>query len=507
MATTGERGPADSGNGDHPPPAGRTVGLLLGPAASALMLAAGPPAGLEPAAWHTAAVAVLMAVWWMTEAVPIPATALLPLALFPLLGVAKVREAAAPFAHPLVFLLMGGFLIALAMQRWNLHRRIALTLIGVFGTAPRRLIAGFMLATALLSMWVSNTATTLMMLPIALSVVQLFEREGRGASDPNFPVALMLGIAYAASIGGMATLIGTPPNAFMAAFMLDTYGVTIGFAQWLLIGLPLVAVMLPLAWLALTRVACPVRPAPVEGVGRAIAAELAAMGPVSRGERVVLAVFAVTAAAWIFRPQLSALVPGLNLTDTVIAMAGALALFVIPVDWKRRVFALDWEWAQKLPWGVLVLFGGGLSLAAAIKATGLAVWIGGATGTLAGASVVVIVVVVTTLIILLTELTSNTATTATFLPVVAAVAVSLGENPLLLVVPAALAASCAFMMPVATPPNAIVFGSGYLTIRQMIRAGVWLNVIGLAVIVGLGYSIMLVVLGVQPGVLPIWALP
>jgi sodium-dependent dicarboxylate transporter 2/3/5 len=503
MATTGS--PADGGNGERPLQAGR-VGLVLGPAASLVMLAAGPPAGLEPAAWHTAAVAVLMAVWWMTEAVPIPATALLPLALFPLLGVAKVREAAAPFAHPLVFLLMGGFLIALAMQRWNLHRRIALTLIGVFGTGPRRLIAGFMVATAVLSMWVSNTATTLMMLPIALSVVELLKREG-GGDDPNFPVALMLGIAYAASIGGMGTLIGTPPNAFMASFMDETYGVTIGFAQWMLIGLPLVAVFLPIAWLVLTRVAFPVRLAAVEGAGRVISGELAAMGPISRGERVVLAVFVATAAAWILRPQLSALVPALDLTDTVIAMSGALVLFVIPVDWRRRVFALDWEWARNLPWGVLVLFGGGLSLAAAIKATGLAAWIGGATGTLAGAAVVVIVIVVTALIILLTELTSNTATTATFLPVVAAVAVSLGENPFLLVVPAALAASCAFMMPVATPPNAIVFGSGYLTIRQMIHAGLWLNVIGLVVIVGLGYSIMLAVLGVTPGVLPTWALP
>ncbi len=479
------------------------MGLLAGPAIALAMLLVGPPEGLEPVAWRTAAVAVLMATWWMTEALPIPATALLPLALFPLLGIADIKAAAAPYAHPLVFLFMGGFLIALAMQKWNLHRRIALSLVALFGTRPRRLVAGFMLATALLSMWVSNTATTLMMLPIALSVVQLLG----GEDDDHLPVALLLGIAYAASIGGMGTLIGTPPNAFMAGFLAESYGYAIGFAEWLLIGLPLVAVLLPVAWAVLVFGVCRVGGAGNTGSESVIRDEIAALGPLGRGEKIVATVFTLTALAWIFRPLLVDAMPGLGLTDTVIAMTGAVLLFAIPVDWRKRDFALDWTWAQKLPWGVLLLFGGGLTLASAIKASGLAAWIGAGTGALGAFGVLALVVAVTALIIFLTELTSNTATTATFLPIVASVAIGLGENPLLLVVPAALAASCAFMMPVATPPNAIVFGSGRLTIAQMMHAGIWLNLIGVLVIVAIGYTVMLAVLGVEPGLLPDWAGP
>ena len=454
----------------------------------------------------SAAVAVLMALCWITEALPIPATALLPLVLFPLLGVADINAAAAPYAHRLVFLFMGGFMIALAMQKWNLHRRIALMIIARVGTGPASIVGGFMLATALLSMWVSNTATTLMMLPIGLSVIQLLgsgEQRARSPGADNFAIALMIGIAYGASLGGVGTLIGTPPNAFMAGFMEKTYGVEIGFAQWLLIGLPLVAVMLPLTWALLTRLVFPVGGAGATNGGAVIGDALRAMGPISRGERIVLAVFIATALAWIFRPLIAGAVPGLN--DSTIAMAGALILFVIPVDLKAGRFALDWDWAKRLPWGILILFGGGLSLAGAIKATGLAAWIGAGTAGLAGLSVLLIVLAVTVMIILLTELTSNTATTATFLPIVAAVAIGLGENPLLLVVPAALAASHAFMMPVATPPNAIVFASGHVTIPQMASAGVWLNLIGVVVITGFAYSVVLAVLGIEPGVLPDWA--
>jgi len=485
----------------------RSVGLFLGPAIVLVMLVVGPQAGLEPAAWRAGAVALLMAVWWMTEPVPIPVTALLPLALFPLLGVTDVKAAAEPYAHPLVFLFLGGFVIALAMQRWELHRRIALKLISVFGTRPANLIAGFMVATALLSMWVSNTATTMMMLPIALSVVALLAAQDRTVGKSGFAIALMLGIAYSASIGGIGTLIGTPPNVFMAGFINEAYGITLGFGQWMLIGLPLVAIMLPIAWLMLTRVVYRVPGEPAHGSAEIIAQALSEMGRMSRGEKTVLVVFTMTAAAWIFRPLIAGALPGVQLTDTVIAIAGALLLFVIPVNWRERQFAMDWEWGQKVPWGVLLLFGGGLSLSGAIKATGLAAWIGGSTHALGGLSPVIIVVAVTALIILLTELTSNTATTATFLPIVASVAIGLGENPYLLVVPAALAASCAFMMPVATPPNAIVFASGHVKIGQMIHAGVWLNLIGVGVITGVGYSIMLVVLDVELGVVPEWAVP
>lgn len=489
----------------------RSVGLILGPALLVVMLVVGPQGTIEPTAWRAGAVAMLMAVWWMTEPIPIPVTALLPLALFPLFDIVDIKDAARPYAHPLVFLFLGGFLIALAMQRWNLHRRIALNLIAMFGTRPANLVAGFMLATAFLSMWVSNTATTMMMLPIALSVIALVDRDFGAvegvARDGSLALALMLGIAYAATIGGMGTLVGTPPNVFMAGFVAEAYGIELGFAEWMLIGLPLVAVLLPAAWFVLTRIVCKLERAGRADSGASIAEALAEMGRMSRGEAVVLVIFVATAAGWISRPLISKALPGLNLSDTVIAMTGALALFVIPVNWKRRDFAMNWEWAQKVPWGVLLLFGGGLSLANAIKTTGLAAWIGGSTQMLGGLSPVIIVLALTALIILLTELTSNTATTATFLPIVASVAVGLGENPYTLIVPAALAASCAFMMPVATPPNAIVFGSGHITIAQMIHAGVWMNVIGALVITGIGYSVMLVVLGVEPGVLPDWATP
>ena len=503
MSDGGADQDTDTKNGRAAP----TIGLFLGPVIMLFMLAVGPQGGLEPPAWRAAAVALWMAAWWMTEPVPIPITALLPLALFPLLGVNDLKAVAAPYAHPLVFLFLGGFVIALAMQRWELHRRIALKLISVFGTRPANLIAGFMVATAVLSMWVSNTATTMMMLPIALSVVALLSSNDRTLGASGFAVALMLGIAYSASIGGIGTLIGTPPNVFMAGFMNDVYGVSIGFGQWMLIGLPLVAVLLPIAWVLLTRIVCRVPRVPAHGSAELFQDALSDMGAMSRGEKIVLIVFALTAGAWIFRPLLADALPGVRLDDTVIAIAGALVLFAIPVHWRTREFAMNWEWAQKVPWGVLLLFGGGLSLSSTIKATGLADWIGGSTQALGGMPPVLIVVAVTALIIFLTELTSNTATTATFLPIVASVAVGLGENPFLLVVPAALAASCAFMMPVATPPNAIVFGSGHVTIGQMIRAGVWLNLIGVGVITGVGYSVMLLVLGIEPGVVPDWAVP
>ncbi len=488
----------------------RRIGLAAGAILCAVMLVTPPPENLDPAAWRTAAVAVLMACWWISEAIPIPATALLPLVLFPLLGVAGIKGAAAPYAHPLIFLFLGGFLIALGMQRWNLHRRIALNLIRLTGTRPAGLIAGFMIATAALSMWVSNTATTMMMVPIALSVVQLVAGSAetiRERDRRTFAVALMLGIAYAASIGGVGTLIGTPPNAFRAAFLEEGDGVEVGFARWLRIGVPLVAVMLPIAWLVLTRIVAPIDLGAEAHPDNVIATEIEAMGPMSRGERTVLVVFVLTATLWILRPLISAQVPGIGLNDSTIAILGGLLLFVLPVDLAKGEFALTWHWAEKLPWGVLILFGGGLTLASAIKATGLAAWIGAGTGSLAAMPALIIVLAITALVIFLTELTSNTATTATFVPIVASVAIGLGENPLMLVVPAVLAASYAFMMPVATPPNAIVFGSGHVTIAEMVRAGLWLNIVGVAVIAGFSYTLVALVLGVEPGVVPEWAAP
>lgn len=460
----------------------KVVGLLLGPAAFTLILMLPAPEGLEPAAWRVAAAALLMAIWWVSEALPVAATALLPLALFPLLGVAPITEVAAPYANPLIFLFLGGFIIALAIEKWNLHRRVALLVLYAIGSREDRQIAGFMLATAFLSMWVSNTATTIMMLPVALSIIPHTKDGQIEAEKRGFAVALLLSIAYAASIGGLGTLIGTPPNALLAGFMSETYGVTIGFAQWMLVGLPLAAVLLVLCWLLLTRFLYRIGRDEHPEARAAVLESLRAMGPLSRPEKLVALVFVTTATLWVIRPLLGTLFPDLFLSDTGIAITGALALFIIPVDRRRGVFLMDWKSAERLPWGVLLLFGGGLSLASAVANTGLAAWMGGALSSLASWPGIALVLAVTSLIITLTELTSNTATTAAFLPLMGALAVSIGHDPLLLTIPAALAASCAFMMPVATVPNAIVFGSGHVSIPQMVRAGFWLNILGICAI-------------------------
>lgn len=474
---------------------------VLGPALLVLAVVVPPPAGLSAAGWRTAAVGLWMALWWMTEVVPIPATSLLPLVLFPVTGVQGVREAAAPFAHPLIFLFLGGFMLALAMERWHLHRRLALAVLHRTGTRPAALVGGFMLASALLSMWISNTATALMMLPIGLSVVDL---SGEGEERGPFAVALMLGIAYACSIGGMATLIGTPTNAVLAGFMSETYGVEIGFAGWMVFGVPVAAVGLGLAYLLLTRVVLPVRGHAIAGGAQFLAAERARLGPMTPPERRVAVVFGLTAVLWMGRPLLAAVVPGLS--DTGIALFGALLLFLLPAGDDTAERVLNWTWARRLPWGVLLLFGGGLSLAGAISASGLAGWIGQALHGFRTWPPLLLVALVVLVIVLLTELTSNTATAAAFLPVLAPLAVAAGQNPLLLAVPATLAASCAFMLPVATPPNAIVYGSSFLTIPQMARAGLWLNLVFAALITAVAFTLLPAVLGLAPGVVPDWAL-
>jgi sodium-dependent dicarboxylate transporter 2/3/5 len=466
---------------------------------------------MSQAAWRVADVAALMAIWWVTEAIPVPVTALVPFVAFPLLGVAPIGDAAAPYANPLIFLFLGGFMIALALERWNLHKRIALNILWRFGARPSALVAGFLVTSAGLSMWVSNTATAVMMLPIGLSVIGLLHRDGVAALPPkedrNFAVALLLGIAYGASIGGLGTLIGTPPNALLAAYMTETYGISVGFGQWMLVGVPLVVVMLPLAWLVLTRLAFPVGRGTIAGADQVIADELSALGRMSRQEKRVAAVFGATAALWVLRPLISDVAPELALSDPIIAILGAFALFLTPSDLRKGEFLLNWDWAKRLPWGVLILFGGGLSLASAIGESGLAQWISQVMTGGAGWPLLAIVVLVAAVVVFLTELTSNTATAAVFLPLVASFAVLISVNPFLLLVPVALAASCAFMMPVATPPNAIVFGSGHLTIPQMARAGLALNLVAILLIVLLSYTLVLVVFNADVGVLPEWAVP
>ncbi|NND70023.1 MAG: DASS family sodium-coupled anion symporter [Rhodothermales bacterium] len=469
------------------------VGLFLGPAIFCLILFLAPPEGLSGDGWNAAAVVALMATWWITEAIPISATALIPVVAFPLLGVVSLQDATSPYADPIIFLFMGGFLIALSMQKWDLHRRIALYIIRCVGTSPAGLVGGFMIAAALLSMWISNTATALMLLPVGLSVVHLAERTPGFSKQSVFPVVLLLGIAYGCNIGGMATIIGTPPNALLAGFIKQEYGTDISFVKWMMVGVPLLLVSLPLAYFILIRVSFSLKITDLVGVDDLVATEVHQIGRMSREEMAVALVFSGTALLWIFRPLLMNLIPGLS--DAGIAMLGGLILFLIPSSSRQGEFLLDWETARRLPWETLILFGGGLSLASAFTKTGLSTWIGVLLQGAGSLPIVVVVLITSSVIIFLTELTSNTATTATLLPVVAALAVAIGHDPMLLAVPAVLSASCAFMLPVATPPNAIVYSSNRVSIPQMARAGIILNFVFIGVITMLGLTLVRWVFG------------
>ncbi len=479
---------------DKPTSTTRLVALVAGPALTLLLLLMPAPQEMSLEAWRLVALAAWMIVWWLGEAVPIPATALLPIPMMPLLGIADMKPVAANYGHTLIFLFLGGFMLATAMQRWGLHRRIALRIVSLVGTSPGGIVAGFMAATAFLSMWISNTATTIMMYAVGLSVIEFV---GTKVTDRtmvrNFGVALMLGIAYSASIGGVGTLIGTPPNALLASFLENTYSIEVDFATWMQLGIPVVVIMLPLAWLLLGKVAFPARGLRIDDAGDIIKAELSALGSMSKGERVVAVVFGCTALGWILRKQIAGFT-GLPINDTTIAIVAAIVLFAVPISREKGHFAVDWDATRNLPWGVLLLFGGGLALAGAFKSTGLAEWIGGrVSGIEVGTWTLVFVV--TAAIVYLTEITSNTASTATFLPILGAVAVGLGLDPRLLAVPVALGASMAFMMPVATPPNAIVFSYEEMRLGDMVKAGFWLNIVGIAVGFGAMYLLAPLVFG------------
>lgn len=459
------------------------VGLLLGPVVFVvMMLLDNVQTTMEPGAWRVAAVGMWMAIWWATEALPVPVTAFLPIVTFPPLEIATVSDTTVHYANPIIYLFLGAFILALAVEKWMLHKRIALLILNVTGTDGKRLIGGFMLVAALLSMWMTNTSTTMMLMPIALSVATVIAENNKHLSEQQtstFKVAMLLGLAYAATIGGLATLVGTPPNALLAAFLTDNYDINITFASWMLVGVPVMAVMLPLAWISLTRftfkVDIPANPAVYKYL-KSLKDEL---GSMSVAEKRVAIVFVCVVFLWILRRPLSSWLGISFLSDTGIVMTAALLLFLLPSGSKTQPQIMTWQNVSRLPWGVLVLFGGGLSLAAAVSSTGLASWLGQSLTPVGGLGLFVLIIAATGLVIFLTELTSNVATAATFLPVVAAVAIELGISPLLLCVPITLAASCAFMLPVATPPNAIVFASGVLSIPQMVRAGMILNIIGM----------------------------
>jgi len=488
-------------------PAGPLLGLALGLVLpDAYVGPDGASVGFGVAGRATAGVAAWMAIWWLSEAIPLYATALLPLVSFPLLGVRSMKATAEPYAHPLIFLFLGGFLIALTMERWGLHRRFALVSLRLVGERPTHMVGGFMVVTAVLSMWSSNSAAAILMLAVATSVIKLVasrvDVEDNDERSHPFALALLLGVAYAASIGGIATPIGTPPNLFLLSYAEENLGRPISFVRWMGVGSSVVVVFLPLAWWLLVRVIFPPGIERVEGGGAAVGRALAALGPMSRGERTTLVVFGATASLWLTRPllvgaEVAGVRPLAGLEDAGIAMLGALALFVIPVDRRAGVHALDWEHAVRVPWGVLLLFGGGLSLAAAMQANGVGPLLGSQLGALAGWSSWVLVLAIVTGVVFLTELTSNTATTATLVPILAGLAPGLGHDPLLLAVPAAIAASCAFMLPAATPPNAAIFGSGLVTIRDMSRAGLWLNGVGIAVVTLATYAVAMPLLAAR----------
>jgi sodium-dependent dicarboxylate transporter 2/3/5 len=460
------------------------AGLFLGPLAAVALYIFFRPEGLPDEAVLVAAIGAWMAIWWATEAIPVPITAFLPLILLPTLGSTPITEAAAPYAHPIIYLFFGGFVVALAIERCGLHRRIALTVFRLAGANARGLVGGFMLAAAVVSMWISNTSTTLMLLPIAVSVVTVIGDTMPNLSlrqRSNFALALLLGLAYGATLGGLSTLVGTPPNAFMAGFMQDTYDIQIDFARWMLVGVPVSMLMLPIAWLLLVRVIFPVNFMASPEAMKHIASMRANLGPMSQAEIRTAILFAALVLGWLFRGQLASLPFLSSLSDTGVAMTAAVAAFLIPAG-KGKSTLMAWEDMQRLPYGVLILFGGGLALAAAVAGSGLALWLGQQLAPLGLASVVVLIIAATALVIFLTELTSNLATTATFLPVIAAIAVETGQDPLLLVIPVTLAASCAFMLPVATPPNAIVFSSGLVSIPKMARAGLLLNILAVGLL-------------------------
>ena len=460
-------------------------GFGLGVALAFLVLAVPAPEGLSIEGQRTAAIFLLMGAWWATEAVPVAVTALVPLALFPLLGIVDIQNAADPYANKTIYLFFGGFLMATAIQKWDLHKRIALFVLQNAGSNGASLIFGFMLTAALISMWVMNTATTIMLLPIGLAVITVVKSTVKYLSDEEieaFQLALLLGIAYGATIGGMSTLIGTGPNGMLAAFMADNYNLDISFVDWMKVGVPLSAVMLPCSWLILTKVIFKVNFETSSETKVLLSSMKEELGELKGPELKVLIIFFITALAWMFRTVLDNFSFLNGLSDAGIAMVSALFLFLVPNGNKdKKGPLLEWKDAQEnVPWGLLVLFGGGLSLANAVQATGLAIWMGSLIPQ--GVSLALIVILVVALIIFLTELTSNMATTATFLPVVAAIALQSNFDPLLVTAAVALAASCAFMLPVATPPNAIVFGSGLIRVPQMAKAGFLINILGITVV-------------------------
>lgn len=476
-------GPEKQGQGYTMP---RVIGLILGPVLFVLTLLFFAPEDLSVEGRSVLAVTLWVATWWITEAIPIPVTSLLPVVLLPLTGAMDGSDVVSAYGNDIIFLFIGGFSLAIAMEKWNLHQRIALTIVSAIGTSPIRIVLGFMVATAFLSMWVSNTAATMMMIPVGLAVVYQASRSlhgGEHESDlPKFEKSVVFGIAYAATIGGLGTLIGTPPLAIFAATAGTLFGETVSFGGWMLFGVPIVILLLAFTWFYLTKVVFRVRFKHLPGGAELIKSEKSGLGRISREEKTVLFVFLAVAFFWVTRSFIwEGILPGIS--DGIIAVMATVVLFMLPTRRPEQPKILNWEDSKKIPWGILLLFGGGLAIAAGFVDSGLSAWIGEQLRTLDGMNVFLIIILATALVLFMTEITSNAATATMILPVMAALGLALGIHPYALMIPCAMAANCAFMLPVGTPPNAILFATGKVKILEMIRAGFWLNLIALALIV------------------------
>lgn len=459
----------------------QTIFTILGPLIF-FILKINTPEGIPEPAYNMLCITLWMAIWWVTEAVSISVTALLPIVLFPLTDAVDLSTTTASYGNKYIFLFMGGFILAIAIQKWNLHKRIALNIIGFIGTNVSTIILGFMIATAFLSMWISNTATVVMLLPMGLSIIALLEDNPNTIANENkrFGKALMLSMAYAASIGGIATLIGTPPNLIFAGFLNETYNIDITFWQWFKYGFPISLLLLVTAWLYLTRYAFRFQQKEFPGGKEEVEKLITNLGPIKNEEKLVMAIFCLTAFFWITRSFLfQQIIPGLD--DTIIAMAFGILLFTIPAN-KSGERLIDWKDAVKMPWGIIILFGGGMALATGFQQTGLAEWFGTQISLFKDLPLFILILLIVAAVNFLTEVTSNTASTAMLLPIVAPIAIALGINPFMLLVATTTAASCAFMLPVATPPNAVVFGSGYLSIPAMIKSGLFMNLVSILLI-------------------------
>ncbi|MCM4155559.1 SLC13 family permease [Gramella sp. AN32] len=460
----------------------KLLALIAGPFLFLVFQFLKTPEAMSPEAFQILGITLWMAIWWVSEAIPISVTALLPIILFPLTGALDIETTTAAYGHRYVFLYLGGFIIAIAIEKWDLHKRIALNIINLIGTNIKFIILGFMLATAFLSMWISNTATSVMMLPIGMAIIAQLKDNPNTLQDENeiFGKALMLAIAYSASIGGIATLIGTPPNLVFAGIVEELYGIEISFTKWFILGFPISVVLLFICWKYLTGAAFNFKQNEFPGGKQEIKRLLRNLGKVSNNEKKVIAVFGLTAFFWITRTfLLQPIIPFID--DTIIAMSAAVILFVIPGR-KKGEKLITWDDAVKIPWGIILLFGGGMALAKGFGDSGLALWIGSQLTNLENLPLILLVFILVASVNFLTEVTSNLATTAMLLPILATMAIALGLHPYFLMVGATLAASCAFMLPVATPPNAVVFGSGYLRIPDMIKTGLWMNAISIILI-------------------------